>query len=1478
MSEPIAPTASSSTPELRPPRLTKRAISLFFRVGCERQLLLHLYTDKKTRAALNMPPHQGGRAGLGLVGRHGFLWQAKKVKELQGVFGASNVILESGIDSAGRIPHTPLDSVLTSLTPYQFLVEGKFSAKTSAFQAAVGLLALDDLNGLTLQLGDLQPDLIQVLPPLIQHQADWTHVEAGYCEEVLPSGHTRPVDPVHDSRVRLRVADIKMASQPGAHYYAEVVFYSMALAGWLVDQDLAKDYLVVAAPAVLPGSLEDSELLKQVREWRETGYIPTAAELSQVFENDLEVAPVEAFAPRLRDLFANALPTLLKTPWTDTAYHVDYRCSGCEFLGDPHIRDTNNRPTQDSLHCWPTAERTNHLSRVFGLSKGSVWVLREHQVADVPALARASPDHTAFTDHQGLRAKRTVYPSRADALGRRTSTIVPDSGGDALMPRWPDLHVYVFVDYDPATAMTVSFGLRAFWKEPLPYGATIENRIRRWGRRSGDTEVFLVDRQGVPNEWREFRNFLRHIRRIFREVHGQDEADDAAGRRNRKTLHSSYQIYLWDDAQRRHLVRLVSRYLPRILADRELRVLAWLFPPPELLTKPDDATRRSPFTLVYDVVRNTVALPNPHHYTLLDVAATFNDTSLTSPTIHPLYRDTLSNLLPPERIHEFWLKRGKWQETQALIVETSQKKLLALGLVVSTLERRLKDELSLLSAPLIPTPPKRTAGLAPVSHLWLEFTHLNGALASLEADRVRAMPPHEREARFKSARLLMRLEGAGHRDALPYLQRVAPGPLTRPSELLVYKLAPGSYEFNARPGDFGYAIVPDAHTNFLDQHPYVLTKDTSIRAYGTTVADAKLTAVTIESIERQQGLVALRPDPRSRFAELTNEVGISFAGPCTLDRVETDYLTKKVQLTLRGIANPPIAQPTRRMLEALGLPAGTTAGRSRLTPAAEVLWDGSRLREQRSGTAVAPLRKNLEKALDGVSKVLMHDQWNALEIALDRRLTLVWGPPGTGKSYTLRAIIVGAVLNAASRRQPLRILVSANTYPAVDNILLRLHDDLSDLHSTGRWPCTLHRIQSDRRPVEHDFDDRYRMVENLPLNRFKPSVEVKALLRSLDAPDHIMVVGSPTQQLHNLAIGARRNPPASTTQREWFDLIVLDEASQVDVAHSTLVFSKRAAGGTCVLAGDDLQLPPIHPATPPLELEDVVGSIYNYCRHHLGVQPVPLNVSFRSNSTLIAFTREAGYEPELRARSPDLRIRLRQTHSAAPEGWPSDLTWTSDHAKIMDPDYPITAIVYKDRRSGQANRFEAESIVSLVWLFRRDLLHGLDGELDPLGVKIRDGRYRAPRTTTPSQFWRQSVGIVVPHRAQMGLIVAQLQSMFPDEPPDLIRGAVDTVERFQGQQRDIILASFGIGDPDVIASEEEFLYNLRRFNVMASRARAKLVVFLTESLIEHLSNDQDVLAESLLVKRFAEQTCASAGTVTLYESGQARTCDLRRAT
>jgi DNA replication ATP-dependent helicase Dna2 len=116
---------------------------------------------------------------------------------------------------------------------------------------------------------------------------------------------------------------------------------------------------------------------------------------------------------------------------------------------------------------------------------------------------------------------------------------------------------------------------------------------------------------------------------------------------------------------------------------------------------------------------------------------------------------------------------------------------------------------------------------------------------------------------------------------------------------------------------------------------------------------------------------------------------------------------------------------------------------------------------------------------------------------------------------------------------------------------------------------------------------------------------------------------------------------------------------------------------------------------------------------------------------------------------------------------------------------------------------------------------------------------------------------VTPHRAQQGLIVRRLRSAFSAEeaPPERVRAAVDTVERFQGQQRDVMVASFALGDPDLVGDEEEFLLGMERFNVMVSRARAKAIVLVSEAVVRHLAEDVAVLRGSQLLKGFVEGWC-----------------------
>jgi DNA replication ATP-dependent helicase Dna2 len=1450
------------------PSLKKKVLSLYLRNGCQRQLLLNLYNDKE-RNSNGMPERQQARAGLGLTGAMGYEWQDEKVSELGDVFGKGSIHINP-LKKGNRPESIPLQNVLPLLKPFQFIVEGQYDANTRTFIDAVGISTLKDIAGEPLGVGEALPDLIQVLPSAATPTAwEVTKQDIGpvtTMQAVQPNGDVIPLDST-DDRLRLRVIDIKLSAEPGAHYFAEVVYYSITLAAWIKEYKWDHLFVVVAAPAVWPGSYDASQIRQIHNQCSKEGRIPTVEELALALEQDIEVAPFDAFAPRLRRFFQEELPKVLQTPWDQLPWHVAHTCNGCEFLGYPWT-DKDGQLTNSLLHCWPTAEATQHLSRIAGLSKGGAKLLGT-QVTDVGLLASLPSNDAVFESSPSLRAKRTIYPYRAQALKASLTGIIPDSGGDGLMPRWPDLHIYLFLDYDLSSAITATFSLRAFWQEPLPFGSTQTVKKMRWVARDGDKptnfqEVYLVDQRNLTREREELLKFLRALRSIITAVEEQDEEDIKNFRRGdinepKKLKRSTYQIYLWDEAQRKQLTRVVGRHLQAILSDKRIRDLAWLFPPPELLMHAEEASYKSTFTFVSAIVQNTVAVPIPHHYTLLDVAKTYHPASVNEITVHPLYREPLSDLIPGERLHEMWTRRGNYTQTQRTIEETTARKLLALAYIVAQLEKDLRPLLTRAAAPPLVRNVKPLTGVPPQSLLWYEFTRLNQALSELDEHTLRAMPAHEREARFKSAHLLKRLEGDAKLQAYDSLQKTLDKPLDAPIELLIYQLNPASYEFNVRPPALGYALAPKSDPAFLGKSAYPLLDGTNIKISGRlsgSVADAGLSKVSVVAIDRVNGLIALKPWHTNCVLDL-ERLGLgNFQTDVMLDPVGEDYLSKKLQLTLQGIGHPASIGEDEVIVRALGTTPPNIINTTPETPASEFLWQASTLAGQSVPRNVVSAKTHLEAC----GELLNESQWAAWSAALTQRLTLIWGPPGTGKSQTLRAIISGAVWHAHQYKQPLRLLISSNNYNAIDNVLIDVDTLLSDI--VDGKPYRLFRLQSQYSNLPANLA-KHPDIEPVIVKTTQTPINVQNLQAMLDLPVGIIVVAGPPQQLHNLAIATKNKTKKETserTQRRWFDLLIIDEASQLGVAESTLIISKAANNAAFVLAGDDKQLPPIQPATPPDGLEHMVGSIYNYIRHHHQITPYPLQVNYRSCQTLVDFTKRAGYDPGLLAYHEDLRLAFLPPGipTEQPANWPNELYWTPSWTQLLDPQYPATCFIYEDDVAGQSNSFEADTVAALIWL--------LYGRLDRQLTSERKGKKFATLTGQShdeKSFWEQAIGVVTPHRAQMSKIVSRLQAIFPNDNPTTIWNAVDTVERFQGQQRDVIVASFGLGDVDLIRSEDEFLYSLNRFNVMASRARAKLIVLLTRSLIDHLSDDGDVLQESRLLKNFAESFCQSPTSIVL---------------
>jgi len=69
---------------------------------------------------------------------------------------------------------------------------------------------------------------------------------------------------------------------------------------------------------------------------------------------------------------------------------------------------------------------------------------------------------------------------------------------------------------------------------------------------------------------------------------------------------------------------------------------------------------------------------------------------------------------------------------------------------------------------------------------------------------------------------------------------------------------------------------------------------------------------------------------------------------------------------------------------------------------------------------------------------------------------------------------------------------------------------------------------------------------------------------------------------------------------------------------------------------------------------------------------------------------------------------------------------------------------------------------------------------------------------------------------------------------------LDTVERIQGQERDIILFSLATTDPIKAMQRASFFFNPNRFNVAITRAKKKRIVIGHKNLFQLSSSDKEL--------------------------------------
>ena len=86
--------------------------------------------------------------------------------------------------------------------------------------------------------------------------------------------------------------------------------------------------------------------------------------------------------------------------------------------------------------------------------------------------------------------------------------------------------------------------------------------------------------------------------------------------------------------------------------------------------------------------------------------------------------------------------------------------------------------------------------------------------------------------------------------------------------------------------------------------------------------------------------------------------------------------------------------------------------------------------------------------------------------------------------------------------------------------------------------------------------------------------------------------------------------------------------------------------------------------------------------------------------------------------------------------------------------------------------------------------------------------------------------VAAPHHRQIDDLKAELCAA----QPALTELKINTVEKQQGQEANLVLILYGLTDATAVAGEASFLYSQARLNVSLTRARMKAVFFLTRGV------------------------------------------------
>lgn len=414
---------------------------------------------------------------------------------------------------------------------------------------------------------------------------------------------------------------------------------------------------------------------------------------------------------------------------------------------------------------------------------------------------------------------------------------------------------------------------------------------------------------------------------------------------------------------------------------------------------------------------------------------------------------------------------------------------------------------------------------------------------------------------------------------------------------------------------------------------------------------------------------------------------------------------------------------------------------------------------------------------------------------------LLIGPPGTGKtSMALHYLVEEALLcdGQPGSQTAENLLLMAYTNRAVDEICGMLADNQLDFIRLGN---------------EYSADSRFK--KNLLARAVDDYPKLNDLKKRLESVR--IVVGTTSMLMSRTYI----------FKLKYFDLAIIDEASQIlepdliGILANHQNHNHACSIGKFILIGDHKQLPAV------VQQGETESEVDDPVLQNMGITDCRQSLFER----LLRWERRQGRE--------DFIGILHKQGRMHPDiaAFPNTMFYADEQLETV----PLAHQLEQELKYDLPSRDFVDDFLKLHRIIfipsKFNKMPEISDKVNRAEAKLTAGLLGRVYRFYGKEFdSRRTVGVIVPYRNQIAMIRKEMEKLRLPVLDDVL---IDTVERYQGSQRDVIIYSFTVQNRyqlSFLASnsfEENGKIIDRKLNVAITRARKQLVLIGNETVLSY---------------------------------------------